>query len=159
MQLVYRSTIDTQRVDCDVVLEHYNIYKIDEGFVNSINNLKCLNNPELIIEYIEQFWGTVENYLRMGYGYVAVYDGQIVSFGVTSSIYDKTFSIGVETLEEHRQKGLARLLISKLFNDLYDKGYDIWWDCMDSNLPSQKTAETSGLVLDHKYKVCWFGIS
>lgn len=94
----------------------------------------------------------------MGNGYAAVNEEKIVSLVITSSLYDNTVSMSVETLEQHRRKGLAGTLAKMLLKELYYKGHSIWWDCMDSNIASQKTAESAGLILDHKYKVCWFNI-
>lgn len=155
-QRVYKSKVGSQ-IDGVIELPNsYSLYRIDSGFVSSLENSKIVRNQEFLIDYIVQFWGTVDNFLSSGHGYVAVSEDEIVSFSLTSFLFDKTFSIGVETLEQHRRKGIAGKLTSILLKDLNEKGYNIWWDCMDSNIASQKTAECSGLVLDHKYKVYWF---
>ncbi len=155
-QLVYKSGINPEANISLILPKPYSIRKIDENFILSITRDKAVSNPEFLIDYIEQFWGSVENYLQLGNGYGAVVDSELVSFGITSFLYDKTFSLGVETLEQHRRKGLASSLINILLKDLYSEGYSIWWDCMESNIPSQKTAESVGLSFSHKYKVCWF---
>lgn len=156
-QYVYRSMAYCQINDKDTFLpKPYCLHQIDRSLLLSVKNENMVSNPEFLIDYIEQFWGSVENYLSSGHGYAAVDGEKIVSFGITSFLYDKTYSIGVETLEQHRRKGLAGTLVKILLKELYSKGYNIWWDCMDSNIASQKTAESAGLILDHKYKVCWF---
>ncbi len=155
-QNVYKSNANSQGNDKAILPEPYCLHQVDQNFILSIRNEKMISNPDFLIDYIEQFWGSVESYLSLGYGYGAVDDEKIVSFGITSFLYDKTFSIGVETLEQHRRKGLAGTLVNILLKDLYSKNYTVWWDCMHSNIASQKTAESADLVLDHKYKVCWF---
>jgi hypothetical protein len=155
-QYVYKPLENSQGNDKVVMPKPYCLHQIDESFILSIRNCKMINNPEFLIHYIEQFWGSVNNFLRMGYGYVAVNEGVIVSFAITSFLYNKTFSIGVETLEQHRKKGLAGTLVNVLLKGLYSKGYTIWWDCMDSNIASQNTAKKNGLVYVYKYKICWF---
>lgn len=155
-QRVYKSKVDSQ-IDGVIELPNsYSLYRINSSFISSIENGKVVRNQDFLIDYIILFWGSVDNFLSSGHGYAAVSEGEIVSFSITSALYDKTFSIGVETLEKHRRKGLAGKLTNILLKTLYEKGYNIWWDCMDSNIASQKTAECSGLVLDHKYKVYWF---
>ncbi len=154
-QLVYKSALNPKANNA-ALPKPYKLHKLDEKFILSITNAKAVSNPEFLIEYIEHFWGSIENYLNLGYGYGAVIDGEIVSFGITSFLYDKTFSLGVETLEQHRRKGLASSLTSILLRDLYSGSNNIWWDCMESNIPSQKTAEGVGLSFSHKYKVSWF---
>ncbi len=155
-QYVYKSVGSSQSIHNVIIPKPYCLHKIDESFILSVKNGNMVSNPDFLIDYIEQFWDSTENYLNLGYGYVAVDAGKIVSFAITSFLYDKTFSIGVETLEQARRKGLAGTLVNILFNELYSKNYNIWWDCMVDNIASQKTAESTGLILDHRYKVCWF---
>jgi GNAT superfamily N-acetyltransferase len=155
-QYVYKSEASPQASSKVIIPESYCLHQIDAKFIFSVRNKDTVSNPEFLIDYIEQFWGSVEKYLNLGYGYAAVAEGKIASFAITSFLYDTTFSIGVETLEQHRRKGLASTLVNILLKELYSKGFKIWWDCMDSNIASQKTAQSTGLVLDHKYKVCWF---
>lgn len=157
-QYVYKSVEHFRGNDKVILPKPYESHKIDRNFINSIKDENKVNNPEFLIDYIVQFWGSVGNYLKLGYGYAAVAEKKIVSFGLTSFLYEETFSIGVETLEEHRRKGLASTLVNILSKELLSKGYKLWWDCMDSNIASQKTAESTGLVLDYKYKVFWFDI-
>lgn len=155
-QRVYKSRPGIQN-DIEYVLpKHYTLYKIDESFISSVRNDKKVSNPEFLIDYIEQFWGSICDYLKLGFGFAAVNADQIVSFSITSFLYNETYSIGVETQEQHRRKGIAGALTKCLLNMLYEKGYKVWWDCMESNIASQKTAEGASLVLDHTYKVCWF---
>lgn len=155
-QRVYKSAANPQGYDKVLLPKPYSLHQIDRSFILSVKNGNAISNPEFLIEYIEQFWGSLENFLNLGYGYAAVAEEKVISYGITSSLYDKTYAIGVETLEQHRRKGLACTLVNVLFKELYSKGCNIWWDCMDSNIASQKTAESTGLILDHKYKVCWF---
>ncbi|BAH41933.1 GNAT family N-acetyltransferase [Brevibacillus sp. RS1.1] len=67
-----------------------------------------------------------------------------------------THAIGVETLEPYRQKGLSSTLAYQLKNRLHQEAATVWWDCMDSNIASQKTAEKAGLHLSHRYEIAWF---
>lgn len=155
-QFVYKTITNAKGNDNIILPKAYDLYQIDESLLLSIRNDKIISNPEFLLNYVEEFWGSVNNFLQFGYGYMAVNEGEIVSFAITSFLYNKTFSIGVETLEQHRRKGLAGTLVNNLMKSIYSRGYTIWWDCMDSNIASQKTAEKNGLVLEHKYKVRWF---
>jgi len=155
-QYVYRSKTDSP-MDTEAVLsEPYCLHQIDKGFISSLNGGNIVSNPEFIIDYIHQFWGLADNYLALGNGYAAVRDDEIAGFAITDFLYEKTASIGVQTREQHRRKGLAGALVKTLLKTLHENGYNIWWDCMESNLASRKTAERAGLGFDHKYKLCWF---
>lgn len=157
-QQLYKSNANSQGNDKVIIPKPYCLHQIDRSFISSIKNGEMVSNPEFLIDYIEQFWGSVENYLNYGYGYGAIDEGKIVSFAITSFLYNTTFTIGVETLEQHRRKGLASTLVNILLKELYSKGYNIWWDCMDSNIASQRTTKSTGLIFYHKYKVCWFNL-
>ncbi len=156
LQFVYKSKPGSQRDGSITFPESYYLHYIDRSFISSITNDLTVKNPEFLIEYINQFWGSKENFLNLGYGTAAVYENEIVSFTITSALYRQTFSLGVETLKQHRRKGLAAALAKVLQETLYAKGFSVWWDCMDTNTASQKTAESTGLIFDHNYKVCWF---
>jgi GNAT superfamily N-acetyltransferase len=155
-QYVFRPDASQVEAEEKALPKSYSIYQIDKCFVESIENNEMFSNTEFLINYIKLFWGSVEKFIDVGYGYAAVEGDQIVSFAITSLLFRKTFSIGIETLKEHRRKGLASCLTKKLVKALYEKGYDIWWDCMESNIASQGTAKNAGLVFDHKYKLCEF---
>ncbi|MHB8065176.1 MAG: GNAT family N-acetyltransferase [Ruminiclostridium sp.] len=83
-QHVYKSSANSQENNKVIIQKPYCLHQIDESFILSIINEEMVSNPEFLINYIEQFWGSVENYLSLGYGYGAVDDGKIVSFGITS---------------------------------------------------------------------------
>lgn len=155
-QRVYRSDSKALKAEEIIIPKPYYLYSIDESFFSAMKYDMKINNPEFLIKYIEQFWGSMEICHKFGSGYLAVSGDEIVSFAIASALYEKTVSIGVETLENHRKKGLASTLVKALLKELYEKDYNIWWDCMESNIASQKTAESAGLIPDHKYKVCWF---
>jgi RimJ/RimL family protein N-acetyltransferase len=148
MQFVYQSHLPiatSERID------GFKFVEVNEKLFRE------LKNTDFVIQYIEQYWGIVENYLGKGYGYVALTeDDEAVSIAVSSAVYQSTHAIGVETLEDYRRKGLSSSLVTLLVDKLKEKNIAVWWDCMESNIASQKTAEKAGLVRSHTYKVNWF---
>jgi len=111
-----------------------------------------------LLDYINQFWGSVENYIKLGTGFLITNDDKIVSFALSTGLYENTVTVGVETLSEHRRKGLAGIVVKTLLKELYDRDCIVWWDCTESNIASRKTVESAGFKIDHKYKVCWFDL-
>jgi GNAT superfamily N-acetyltransferase len=128
---------------------------INQEFISSLCK-RDIQNKDFIINYLEQYWGTVENYLNKGYGYIALSGNKIVSIAVSTAHYKTTQEIGVETLEDYRRKGLSSSLVRMLLNVFYVKGIKPSWDCSDTNIASQQTIEKAGLVRDYRYKVNWF---
>ena len=106
------------------------VHRIDENFIRSIKNKTLVSNPEFLLDYIEDFWNSIEQLLSLGSGYAATCGDEIVSFSITSFLYKETFAIGIETLEPYRRNGLAGSLTKMLLKSLFAKGYHIWWDCM-----------------------------
>lgn len=157
-QYVYRSDKNTLTEEKIVLPESYCLHKIDCSLFANLNNSLKITNQEFLIDYINQFWGSIENYLDLGTGFMITNDDKIVSFALSSGLYEKTVSVGVEIILSHRRKGLASIVVKTLLKELFAMNYNVWWDCMESNIASQKTVESAGLKIDHKYKVCWFDL-
>ena len=147
-QYVYRSDGNTPKEEKNVLPESYYLHKVDISLFAGMNNSLKISNQEFLIDYINQFWGSIDNYLSLGTGYLITNDDKIVSFALSTGLFDKTVSVGVETLSSHRRKGLACIVVKTLLNELYEMNYNVWWDCMASNIASQKTVESAGLQID-----------
>jgi GNAT superfamily N-acetyltransferase len=155
-QYVYRSDKNTLKEEEFVLSDSYHLHRVDRSLFKGLDIDLKITNQEFLINYIGQFWGSVNNYLELGNGFMIANDDKIVSFALSSGLYENTVTVGVETLLEHRRKGLAGIVVKALLKELYAMNYTVWWDCMESNIASQKTVESAGLKIDHKYKVCWF---
>ena len=154
-QLVYKWPLDVNTSDPFAELPSgYQMHRIDAGFLHAIAGGSKVNNPGFLLDMLIPCWGDQNDFLRLGNGYVAMHEGDIVSVAFTDSRYLDTCTIGVETMEQHRKKGLSSTLAKALIRDLRGQHMNVWWDCMECNTASQKTAEKAGLVFDHRYKVC-----
>ena len=161
--------------DHSIESEEQFVYGLDENFVNNklslltseynyieitpdilIEGNNELRNVELLQSEINKAWYSIDMFLRNGKGFVAIKDNEICSFALTHFRYNNTYSVGVETFDPHKQKGLSNTLTKLLINCICEHNGNIWWDCMESNIASQKTAQKAGLLFRYKYKVCWF---
>lgn len=157
-QYVYKSNPLFDGSRCLDLSESFNPVEIDESFLSELTTGE-LKNSDFIIHYIEQYWGTLDSFLGKGYGYVALTPNkEIASIAISSFLFHSTHVIGVETLEEYQRQGMSSSLVSLLLKKLNDNRVAAWWDCMESNIASQKTAEKAGLVKSHRYKINWFDI-
>ncbi|WP_374020407.1 GNAT family N-acetyltransferase [Paenibacillus thiaminolyticus] len=96
-------------------------------------------------------------FLEKGYGFVALTDNkEVTSLAIPPSVYGSTHAIGVETLEAYQRQGLSSSLVKLLLHKFNENKIIAWWDCMESNTASQKTAEKAGLCKTHRYKINWF---
>ena len=98
-------------------------------------------------------------FLEFGKGFVATQGNNICSIALTRFLYNDVHSIGTETYDPHKKKGLSTFLSMTLFNCIVSHGADIWWDCMESNIASQKTALKTGLIFDYEYEIAWFNLN
>ena len=134
----------------------YDVFEINNSFVN--NELMMMENRDVIFTKIEKTWACMDKFIEYGKGFVATQNNKICGFSKTGTLYKNVYSIGVETFEPHRQKGLSSFLSMSLISNIVNQGASVWWDCMESNIASQRTAQKVGLTFDHEYEIFWFDI-
>lgn len=148
-------------------LDHEALYNEDIPFPNGFeyleinadflsNTIKNYINYEKIQSEIYTSWYSIDAFLQFGKGFIAIKNNEICSFALTHFRYKDSYSIGIETYDPYKKKGLSSSLVKLLINRIVEQSGNVWWDCMESNIASQKTALKSGLVYDHKYECCWF---
>jgi len=117
---------------------------------------EALAQKEPIRSEIGKTWGSAANFLERGMGFAALRGDEICSLAKTHFRYKDIHSVGVETFDPHKRKGLSGHLSMVLIDSLLRRGDDIWWDCMESNIASQRTAKKIGLTFSHDYELFWF---
>ncbi|SMF86168.1 Protein N-acetyltransferase, RimJ/RimL family [Paenibacillus uliginis N3/975] len=137
--------------------------ELPEGYHLQEVNLELLQrtditNPDFILDEIHSNHMTAENFNDRGFGYcILTNDNEIVSWCLTDYVIGNRCEIGIETDEDHRQKGLATAVASACVQLARSKGIErIGWDCFDTNIGSWKTAEKVGFKLFKTYDP-WFG--
>lgn len=153
MQYVYRfsgANLDSAAI----IPDGYKNIEVNADFIN--NESYKIRNIEVLLNEIDKSWGSVNVFLQHAMGFISIYNDEIFSFALTHFRHNNTYAIGVETLDPHKRKGLSSSLVNLLIKRIINQNGSIWWDCMESNTASQKTAQKAGLILDHKYHVCWF---
>ncbi|MFS0556125.1 GNAT family N-acetyltransferase [Brevibacillus sp. 179-C9.3 HS] len=155
-QFVYRSSLDQGEDPSLIIPASFYSIELGESFLRGRDTV-VPSTPDFVIDYLHEYWHSIDEYLENGYGYAALTsDHEVASICVSTAVYQSIHAIGVETLEPYRQKGLSSVLTHQLRNRLHQEGITVWWDCMDSNIASQKTAKKAGLHLSHRYEVAWF---
>jgi len=86
----------------------YAVFEINESFIS--NRFSVFENYEETIADIERAWGELAKFLEFGKGFIAAQNNRICSFAYTSFLFENTYSIGVETYETHKKKGLSSFL-------------------------------------------------
>lgn len=123
-------------------------------------NKECLEenyrNKEFVMDRIFESWGTVESYLELGIAFIAVDVNQIIGVILGSSNYNDTLPIDIETLEEYRKLGIATELTKYFLNYCMKHKKTAYWNCITSNIASQKLAEKAGLEYIGKNNYYYF---
>lgn len=71
-------------------------------------------------------------------------EGRLVGLAGCSADCDTMWQIGVDVLPEHRRKGIASALTSRLASEILDRGKVPFYCCAWSNIGSARTAIKSG---------------
>jgi hypothetical protein len=73
-------------------------------------------------------------------------DGKIAAAAGASSDSDTFWQLGIDTLPRYRKKSFAKALISVLSNEIADTGRVPYYSAVPQNIPSHKTALSSGFI-------------
>lgn len=147
----YRYTKD--RIECSK--SSHEIRRIDRAFLDELDR-GCFKNPELLRKKISAAWESDESYCTMSNGFASIHDGYITSLVIGTGRFKNLLSVDIETHKDFRKKGLALSVIQHLIKDSLDRGMVIQWDCVESNIPSIKTAEKAGFSLIKTDRYYWF---
>lgn len=90
------------------------------------------------------FWDDADSFLRAGGGFAALVDGAPASIAFTSFVSDAELELGIETVEAHRGRGLAREACAALIDEALARGLRPVWACRLGNLASVRLAESLG---------------
>jgi len=155
-QYVFR-LMDKSHVNTELILPiGYEMLELNMGFASG--ELARMENYGAIHTEIEKTWGCIDKFLELGKGFVAVCDGVICGFASTHMRYKYTYSFGTEIYNTHKRKGLSSFLTMTLLGAVISESADVWWDCGEGNVASQKTAQKVGLTFSHEYEIGWFDI-
>lgn len=120
---------------------------------SELGGLGRLAKAAEVIAEIESTWGSVADFLRAGFGFVAHDTEQIVSWCVAEFVSEGKCGIGIETIESHRGQGFATLTASVFTEACAQRQITPYWDAWTSNRASTAVAERLGLHQVETYSV------
>ena len=103
-------------------------------------------------------YGSYDEYLKIGYGYAAIKENEIVAKAIMTFHYEDKSNISVETSQIHRNKGLSSYLVSKTVEEALRRDQVPIWDCTQYNIASEKTALRCGFQQIREEPIYWFSI-
>ncbi len=94
-----------------------------------------------LINEIKQMWGSIEQFLKYGFGYCAIIDNEIAGWCTCEYLSQKQCGIGIETIEKFQKLGIGSLTATYLVNKCISLNLIPHWDSWRNNLPSVRIAE------------------
>jgi len=88
-----------------------------------------------------------------------IIDNIVASLAITGWIAGNIHEISIETEENYRRKGYAKICASALINYYLQKCYIPHWECETANTASTKLAEGFGFTKLNDYLVYGFKIT
>ena len=67
-------------------------------------------------------WRTINDFLEKGKGFVGIQKQEICGFSMTHFRYNDVYTIGTETYDPHKQKGLSSYLSKVLIEQIEKQG-------------------------------------
>ena len=134
--------------------EGYLIVPVEEALL-----ARGLENTDRLREEMCSERVSVEEFLRQSFGVCAVKDGALAGWCLSEYNCSKGCEVGIETVEGHRQKGLARAMVSAFAAEAARRGVArIGWHCFASNGPSRRTAQSAGFdkKLEYGELICCY---
>lgn len=132
--------------------EGFELKKMDMELFNSKNfeNLEFLNLEVL------KWWNSFEDYVNNTFGYCVVKDNKVANFCMCDYVNDKYSPMGIETIEEFRRKGICQVSTEAYIEEALRRNKQPYWECMGTNVASQKLAEKLGFRRHRSYNLYYF---
>jgi RimJ/RimL family protein N-acetyltransferase len=126
--------------------EGFELRRIDDGLLAS-----QLVNLQEVRGWIDSFWATPQDFLHTGFGYCAITGDTIASWCLTVFAAGEEREVGLATMPEYRQRGLATLVAVACIEHAMIHGLIPHCHCWADNLPSRAVAEKAGFRLERQY--------
>ncbi|PAD29948.1 GNAT family N-acetyltransferase [Paenibacillus sp. 7523-1] len=134
--------------------ENVRVLSIEEALLEE----KTLNQSSFLKDKISHFWTTLDDFLKYGFGYITVHNGDIASVCLSAFVADEMHAIDIETIEVYRRRNYGALVVRAYAEECKSRGVHPYWDCSPSNTGSIRLAKSIGLSLDFNYKVYWYDL-
>lgn len=109
-------------------------------------------NLEGLVSEVTDTWGDVALFLEHGFGICYVEDSAIRGWCLSEYNSPRKCGIGIETIEEYRQRGIADAMTKAFAARCDEKGLVSLWDSWARNAGSVKTALKNGFRSVGEYK-------
>ena len=136
-----------------MLLTGYELAEVDGELLKK----KCLGNIDTLIEEVLSEAPSIDHFLKHCFGFCTVKDDELVGWCLSEYNVKQRCEVGIETLENHRNLGIATAMTTALIEEAALRGYSqVGWHCYASNLASIATALKVGFKKSHEYPASYF---
>ena len=96
-------------------------------------------------------WPSIERFVKFGISLVT--EGRIVCWCTSEYVSKGKCGIGIETLQEHRRRGLATIAASAFVEHCWARRIKSYWECDAENIASRRVAEKVGFTKELDYPI------
>ena len=93
-------------------------------------------------------WSSKEQFLQKGFGFVALDGDKVIAVAFSAAVSSDEVDIGVETDENYRHQGLAKVVADRMCREIISQGKKPVWAHAIANEGSKYTALGAGFVED-----------
>lgn len=136
----------------DKIPAGFKLELIDEDFL--LNSR--YDNIGFVMREIRQMWPSIDRFINRGFGFSLVTSSKVVSWCTSEYMSKHRCGIGIETLQEHQNRGLATIAASAFVEHSLRRNIKPHWECNVENLASRRVAEKVGFVKEQDYPI-YFG--
>jgi RimJ/RimL family protein N-acetyltransferase len=102
---------------------------------------------------IENYCGSLENFLAHGFGVCLMNNGEIISEAYAPFVTNKNVELGVATKETQRGRGYAVITCAHFIKTCRNRGLEPYWSCDADNLASISLARKLGFKHEREYEI------
>lgn len=144
-----RSLLVHQPIDKEVKINNQiQIQEIDHRLMDS--NFK---NKEALRDEIIGMWGSIEHFLKDGFGVCAIEANNILGWCTAEYKSHNACGIGIETVEEFQNQGIGTAMVNALIQKYEKLNLTVYWDSWKRNEPSIKVAKNNHFDLISDYQI------
>ena len=125
----------------------FTLERIDEKFLYNPR----YKNVEFVVREILQMWPSIDRFITHGFGFSFVTKDRVACICTSEYVSTDKCGIGIETVQEYRNKGLATIAASALVQHCQHKGITPYWETNVENLASKRVAAKVGFVKELAY--------
>jgi len=108
-----------------------------------------LPNAQLIKDELYSYL-TIEDFLQNGFGLALVIDDKVCGYCLSEYSIDNECAINIWIDEKYRGLGYAKTMTNLFLKHSKNKNWNVFWGCSSENIPSNKTAQSTGFALHSK---------